>query len=113
MGLLVVLLAGVLVMRRGLLVVASRGHISRSTGEVDVDTTGVFLGGILQTQTATDLLDAGLDLLDVVCRVVAFADDAVALLSIPLNQNKLMEKRKDLHMKMVLAMRLGIMNPFL
>lgn len=74
---LVVLLAGVLVMRRGLLVVSSRGHISRSTGEVDIDTTGVFLGGILQTQTATDLFDAGFDLLDVVRGVVAFADDAV------------------------------------
>ena len=103
---LVVLLAGVLV-------VATRGHMSRSTGEVDIDTTGVFLGGVLQTQTATDFFDAGFDLLDVVRGVVAFADDAVALLSIPLNQNKLMEKRKDLHMEMVLAMRLGIMNPFL
>ena len=112
MGLLVVLLAGVLVMRRGLLVVASRGHISRRTGEVDVDTAGIFLGSILQTQTATDLLDAGFDLLDVVCGVVAFADNAVGLLSIPLNQNKLMV-RKDLHMEMVLPMRLGIMNPFL
>lgn len=95
---LVVLLAGVLVMRRGLLVVAARGHISRSTGEVDIDTTGVFLGGILQTQTAADLFDAGFDFLDVVCRVVAFADDAVvALLSISLYQSRPMEKRRLTH----------------
>ena len=73
MGLLVVLLAGVLV-------VATRGHMSRSTGEVDIDTTGVFLGGVLQTQTATDFFDAGFDLLDVVRGVVAFDYDAVVTL---------------------------------
>lgn len=45
--------------------------------EVDVDAAGVVLGGVVQAQLAADLLDAGLDLLDVPRAVVALADDNV------------------------------------
>lgn len=48
---------GLLVMRR---------HDSLAASQVDVDTAGVFLGSVLQAEFAADLLDARLDLLDMV-----------------------------------------------
>lgn len=85
--LLVILLAGVLVVRGLLLVLVVVGRrdgaqIGGTTSEINVDTTGVFLGGVLQAHLATDLFDTGLDFLDVVCGVVSFADDAVPLVCI-------------------------------
>jgi hypothetical protein len=50
-------------------------HNGRAAGQVHVDPTGVFLGGILQTKFLADLFDARLDLLDVAGGVVAPADD--------------------------------------
>lgn len=52
------------------------GHNGLAAGQVHVDPTGVFLGGILQTEFLADLFDAWLDLLDVAGGVVALADDA-------------------------------------
>lgn len=43
--------------------------------EVDIDAALVLLGRVLQSQLATHLLDAGLDLLHVSARVVALADN--------------------------------------
>lgn len=85
--LLVILLAGVLVVRGLLLVLVvvrrrNGAQIGSTTGEINVDTTGVFLSGVLQAHLATDLLDTGLDFLDVVRGVVSFADDAVPLVRI-------------------------------
>lgn len=51
------------------------GHNGLATGQVHVDPTGVFLGGILQAEFLADLFDARLDLLDVAGGVVALADD--------------------------------------
>jgi hypothetical protein len=48
--------------------------------QVDVDPAGILLGAILQAQLAAQLLDLGLELLDVVGRVVALADDGVQVL---------------------------------
>lgn len=44
--------------------------------EVDVHASGVGLGHVFQAELVADLLDAGLDLLDVVDGVVSLADDA-------------------------------------
>lgn len=60
-----------------LLVVLFGRHIRWTSGQVDVDAAGILLGRILQTKVATDLLNAWLELLDVVHGVVAFADDAI------------------------------------
>lgn len=51
-------------------------HISRSAGEIDINASRILFRRILETKFATDLLNTGFDLLDVVGRVVAFADDA-------------------------------------
>jgi hypothetical protein len=59
-----------------LLVTTMRRHDSLSTSQVDINSTSVFLGGILQPEFTADLLDARLDLLHVVGGVVALADDA-------------------------------------
>jgi len=79
--LLVVLLAGVLLVRGLLVLVVVRrrngAQIGGTAGEINVDTTGVFLSGVLQAHLATDLFNTGLDFLDVVRGVVSFADDAV------------------------------------
>lgn len=45
--------------------------------EVDVDAAGVLLGTKLESQLAAQLLDLGLDLLDVARRVMALADDGM------------------------------------
>ena len=52
-------------------------HIDIATAQIDVNAALVLLGVILQAELATDLLDAGLDLLDVAGAVVALADDDV------------------------------------
>lgn len=54
-----------------------RRRNSLAAGEVDVHPAGVLFGVVLEAELAADLLDAGLDLLDVVCAVVALSDDAV------------------------------------
>lgn len=69
--LLAVLLAGVLLVRR-----AVRGRGNRlATSEVDVDPASVFLGGILETEFTADALNARLDLLHMVRRVVSLTND--------------------------------------
>lgn len=77
LGLLVLCLLRILV--RGMLrrlVRRVRRHHGLATREIDIDPAGVFLGGILQAQLATDLLDTRLDFLDVARGVVTLADDA-------------------------------------
>lgn len=115
--LLVILLAGVLVVRGLLLVLVvvrrrNRAQIRGTTGEINVDTAGIFLGGILQAHLATDLFDTGFDFLDVVRGVVTFADDAVPLVHISyFILSQWGSKGGNIHMKMVLSMRLGVLNP--
>ena len=48
--------------------------------QVHVHSPFVFFCGVLEAHLLAYLLDARLDLLDVVARVVAFADDAEAIL---------------------------------
>jgi hypothetical protein len=102
------------------------GHNGRAAGQVHVDTTGVFLGGILQAEFLADLFDARLDLLDVAGGMVALADDpgwvlerhflmGTAKLSrmdlAPGNSKAVLSGRcPHVHMKMILSMRLGIFN---
>lgn len=59
------------------LTIASRRD-SCSTSEVDVDSAFILLGMVLESLFLADLLDARLDLLDVVDRVVTLADYAAA-----------------------------------
>lgn len=53
------------------------GHMGRPACKIDVNAASVWLGGELEAQFATDLLDARFDFLDVVRGVVAFTYDAV------------------------------------
>jgi hypothetical protein len=57
--------------------VLRRRHDRRPASQVDVHASGVLLGRVLQAELLAHLLDARFDLLDVVDRVVALADDAV------------------------------------
>jgi hypothetical protein len=77
------LLAGVPAVRASLVWCLVRrvvGHDRLATGQVDVDTAGIVLGGIIQAEFLADLFDARLDLLDMAGRVVAFTDDAGGVL---------------------------------
>lgn len=50
-----------------------------STSKVDVDSTFIVLGVVLKTLLLADLLDARLDLLNVVDRVIALANNATLI----------------------------------
>lgn len=50
--------------------------VGAAAGEIDVDPTRIFLCMIPQAEIATDLLDAGLEFLDVVDGVIPFPDNA-------------------------------------
>lgn len=52
-----------------------RWHICRATGQIDVNATSVIFGAVLQPKFPTDLLNPGLEFLDVVRGVVSFSDD--------------------------------------
>jgi hypothetical protein len=54
----------------------ARGHDRWPALEVDVHAAGVGFRYVLQAEFLADLLDAGLDLLDMVDGVVALADDS-------------------------------------
>lgn len=63
--------------------VSRRRWIRRtSTLEIDVDSTFVCFGIVLESEFLTDLFDARFDLLDVVYGVVALADDAKSSCSV-------------------------------
>lgn len=53
-----------------------RRHVSGAAGEIDIDASGVVLGGVLESEILADSLDGRFDFLDVVWGVVSFADDA-------------------------------------
>jgi len=55
-----------------------RRRNSSSTSEVDVDSTFVVLGMVLEALLLADLLNTRLDLLDMVDRVIALADNAAS-----------------------------------
>lgn len=82
MLLVVMLLSVMLVLCRMMLLVRAgvmdqmRRHLRWSALKIDVYPARIVLGGILQSELATDLLDAGFELLDMVGRVVSFAHDA-------------------------------------
>lgn len=59
------------------LTIASRRD-SCSTSKIDVDSAFIMLGVVLEALLLADLLDARLDLLNVVDRVIALADNAAA-----------------------------------
>ena len=54
-----------------LLVVIARS-LMRAALEIDIHPSFILFGVVLEIQFAADLFDAGLDLLDMVCTVVAF-----------------------------------------
>lgn len=85
-------------------------HHGLAPSEVHVDPAGIFLGGILQAQFATDLLNARLDFLDVSSRVVTLADDAGNQLVQAFSSRRMNTVEINIHMQMVLPMRLGILN---
>lgn len=59
----------------------ARRHDRGPALEIDVHAASVLLSHVLQTELLADLLDAGLDLLDVVDGVVSLAHDTVKLLT--------------------------------
>lgn len=80
MLLLLVLLVSLLLTRVSspTLVTSRRRHNSLTTSQVDIDATIVVLGGILQPQLPTHLLDARLNFLNMVRGVVPLADDTIS-----------------------------------
>lgn len=88
------------------LTISSRGY-GGSTSEVYVDSAFIVLGMVLETLLLADLLDTRLDLLDVVDRVVTFADDAVTTIR---RRNKGSKRSRYLHMQMVLAGALCVLD---
>lgn len=116
--LLVSLLVSLLVARvprRAALVTGRGRHNSLTTSQVHVDATSVILSGILQPQLTANLLDARLDFLDVVRGVVSLADDTMARSSVSRVESSAQSSPSDLfshlHMKVILPMRLGILDP--
>ena len=78
-----------------------------STSEVDIDSTFVVLGMVLEALLLADLLDTRLDLLDVIDRVIALADNAAsAIRDVRITAN--MENYS--HMQMVLAGTLCVLD---
>lgn len=72
----------ILLLLRVLLIVRMIGrrgsvHVRRSTSQIHINAPSVFLSRVLKTKFLTDLLYSGLDLLDMVGRVVSFADDPI------------------------------------
>lgn len=63
--------------------VMHRRHLGCAACEIDVHSSSVFLGRVLQTKLATDLLHARLDFLNVVCGMVPFSDDPNLTQSVP------------------------------
>ena len=49
--------------------------VSRAASEVNIDATSILLRRILKTKLATDFLNARFNFLNVMRRVVSFADD--------------------------------------
>lgn len=105
-GSLVLRLAMVgLVVLLGLTIVRRRD--GSSTSEVDIDSTFVVLGMVLEALLLADLLDTRLDLLDVIDRVIALADNAAsAIRDVRITAN--MENYS--HMQMVLAGTLCVLD---
>lgn len=78
-----------------------------STGEVNVDSTFVVLGMVLEALLLADLLNTRLDLLDVVDRVIALADNAAS----SIREGPITANSNDYsHMQMVLAGALCVLD---
>ena len=105
-GSLVLRLAMVgLVVLLGLTIVRRRD--GSSTSEVDIDSTFVVLGMVLEALLLADLLDTRLDLLDVIDRVIALSDNAAsAIRYVRVTAN--LENYS--HMQMVLAGTLCVLD---
>jgi hypothetical protein len=71
------------------------GHLSWAALEVDIHASSVLLGCILQAKLLANLLNAGLDFLNMVYRVVAFAYDAICVLSAIISEITSPGKRVD------------------
>ena len=54
-------------------------HDCRTSLQIDIYATLVLFSGILKTQFLTDLLHSGLDLLNVVHRMIPLSDNTVKL----------------------------------
>jgi hypothetical protein len=88
------------------LTIASRRY-SCSTSEVDVHSTFILLGMVLEALLLADLLNTRLDLLNVVDRVIALADDAASTI----RGIQIAANLKDYsHMQMVLAGTLCVLD---
>lgn len=51
------------------------GRVNGTAGKVHINATGILLRRILKPQLATHFLNTGFNLLDVVRRMIPFADD--------------------------------------
>lgn len=93
-------------------------HFCRSASEVHVDPTFVRFSGILKTEVLTDLFDSRLDLLDVVCGMVALSDDSgiheiYRFSSILPQEGERGGRQENSHVQMRLSMRLSVFDPLL
>lgn len=87
-----------------------RGHIRRATSEVYVDSPLILLRRILQTQLTADLLNARLNLLHMVGRVVSLSDNPVATHPVRSARCSRFIGGPNLHVQVVLPMTPGILN---
>lgn len=67
----------VLMLRLMLLVVVVWHRVDSASLEIDVHSSGIRLGVVLQAKFLTDLLNSGLDLLNMTRRMIALADNHV------------------------------------
>lgn len=89
--------------------VRNERRVNGATSKVNIDAAGILLRRILQAELATHFLDTRFDLLDMVRRMVSFADDPT-----PCQHNNQGHRQSHYsHMQMVLPMGFGVFNPLL
>lgn len=69
-------------------------HYGRTALQIDVDAARIVLRRVLQPELATHLLDARLELLDVVDAVVSLADDTVLAFVRPASPRTIQDLRQ-------------------
>lgn len=117
--LLVVLLLVALSMTLSMSMRRPGRYIRRTTSKIYVDSPLILLRRVLQTQLSTDLLNARLDLLHMVHRVVSLSDNPVATHPVRSAQHQryvlIWEHLLgiNLHVQVILPMTPGILNSLL
>ena len=117
--LLLLMSPGVLRMTVLVLLISSGGsivlrHIRRTSSQVDVHAPSILFRGVLKTKLLADLLDARLNLLDVVDRVITFSYYTKWCQQVSVRFPKTLHigsVEVHLHMKVCLTMLLCIFYP--